>query len=187
MMRYYIGFLVTFGLLILLVFLLFHGGGSKANVPTTSAPLYSYASTSAQVRLTIDGPINANQNHQQVQITADQNSVTYDQIQGYDGNVINQQQFTNSENAYSAFLHALEVAGFTEGNSSAALSDEQGQCPLGDRFTFELIQNGNDLERFWTTSCPKSPRNYEGDAPLTITLFQAQVPGYGTLTKNLFL
>jgi hypothetical protein len=186
MMRYYIGFLVTFGLLILLVFLLFHGG-NKANVPTTSAPLYSYASTGSQVRLTIDGPINANQDHVQVQITANQNIVTYDQIQGYDGNVINQQQFNNSENAYSAFLHALEVAGFTEGNTSRALSDEQGQCSLGDRFIFELIQNGNDIERFWVTSCPKSLRSYEGDAPLTITLFEAQVPEYGTLTKNLAL
>jgi hypothetical protein len=186
MMRYYIGFLVTFGLLILLVFLLFHGG-NKTNVPTTSAPLYSYASTGSQVRLTIDGPINANQDHEQVQITANQNTVTYDQIQGYDGNVVNQQQFTNSENAYSAFLHALEVSGFTEGSTSSALSDEQGQCPLGNRDIFELIQNGNDLERFWTTNCAKSPRSFEGDAPLTIILFEAQVPEYATLTKNLVL
>ncbi len=182
-MRYYIGFLVTVGLLVTLIFLLFHGGNST--VPTTSKPLYSYATTGSEVRLTIDGPINASQNHQQVQVTVNPNTVTFDQIQGYDGNIVNQQQFVNSQNAYTVFLHALAIAGFTEGNSSSALSDERGHCALGSRYIFELIEGGNDLERFWATSCPYVTSSYEGNISLTLTLFQAQVPGYATLAQNL--
>lgn len=184
-MRYYIGFLVAVGLLITLIFLLFHGGGKSA-VPTTAKPLYSYANTGSEVRLTIDGPVNANQNHQQVQITVNSNVVTFDQIQGYDGNVVNQQQFVNSQNAYTVFLHALAIAGYTEGNTSSALSNEQGHCALGSRYIFELIEGGNDLERFWATSCAAAlAQSYEGNVGLTLTLFEAQVPGYPALTQNL--
>lgn len=183
-MRYYFGLIITLGLLILVLFLLFHGS-SKTNVPATSAPLYSYANTGSEVRLTIDGPINANEIHQQIQITVDQNVVTYDQLQGYDGDVINQQQFANSENAYSAFLYALALNGFTDGNTSSALSNEQGHCALGERYTLELVQGGNDLERFWATSCPNVVRSFEGNLPLMLTLFEAQVPNYQTLTAKL--
>lgn len=183
-MRYYVGIIITLSLLILVLFLLFHGGG-KSNVPKTSAPLPSYASTGSDVRLTIDGPINANEDHQQVRITVNQNIVTYDQIQGYDGNVVNQQQFTNSENAYSAFLYALSLNGFTDGNTSSALSNEQGHCALGDRYTLELIQNGSDLERFWATSCSNVVKSFDGNLPLMLALFEAQVPNYQALTQNI--
>jgi hypothetical protein len=182
-MRYYIGLIITLGLLILVLFLLFHRG-NKTNVPTTSLPLYSYANTGSEVRLTIDGPINANEDHQQVQITVNQNVVTYDQFQGYDGDVVNQQQFVNSENAYTAFLYAIGLNGFTEGNTSSALSNEQGHCALGDRYTFELIQGGSDLERFWATSCPNVVGSFEGKLPLMLTLFEAQVPNYQTLVAD---
>jgi hypothetical protein len=183
-MRYYIGFLVTVGLLVMLIFLLFHGGGTPT-VLTTTKPLYSYADTGSEVRLTIDGPINANINHQQVQIAVNANTVTFDQIQGYDGNIVNQQQFSNSPNAYSAFLHALEIAGFTEGDTSSAIGNEQGHCALGSRYVLELVQGGSDLERFWTTSCSGLTASYEGNFPLTLTLFEAQVPGYLTLSAGL--
>jgi len=183
-MRYYIGLSVTVILLILLVFLLFHGSG-KSNVPTTAMPLHSYANTNAEVRMTIDGPINANEDHQQVQITANQNVVTFDQFQGYDSTVVNQQKFVNSVNAYSAFLYALELNGFTEGNNSSVLSSEQGHCAQGDRYVFELIQGGNDLERYWATSCPKVAVSFEGNLTVMLALFEAQVPNYQTLTKNI--
>lgn len=183
-MRYYIGLVVTLGLLILVLFLLFHSSG-KSNVPTTSQPLYSYANTGSEVRLTIDGPINANEDHQQVQITVDQNVVTYDQFQGYDDHVVNQKQFPNSENAYTAFLYALYLNGFTKGNTSSALSNDQGHCALGDRYIFELIQGNNDLERFWATSCPSVVKSFEGNLPLMLTLFEAQVPNYQTLTEDI--
>ncbi|HVA11538.1 MAG TPA: hypothetical protein VNG32_05255 [Candidatus Dormibacteraeota bacterium] len=183
-MRYYIGLFITIGLLILLIFLLVNGN-SKTNVPTTAMPLHSYANTNAEVRLTIDGPINANQNHRQVQITVNQNVVTFDQFRGYDSTMVNQQQFVNSVNAYSAFLYSLELNGFTEGNNSSALSNEQGHCALGDRYILELIQGGNNLERYWATSCPKVVESFAGNLPVTLTLFEAQVPNYQTLTKNI--
>jgi hypothetical protein len=182
MLRYFIGLLLTIGLIIVLILLLFGGGKSKA--PVAPRTLDSYAFTNAEVQMIIDGPINAVQNHQEVQVTVDQYNTVYEQLQGYDGDVVNQQTFPNTQSGYAVFLHALTVAGFTKGNSNPDMSDERGYCPLGDRYIFELVQNGSDIDRFWATSCG-SPKTYDGNVNLTLELFEAQVPGYQTLTQGI--
>ncbi len=184
MIRYFVGFALTIGLIIILILLLFGGGGGKSKAPVVPRTLNSYAATDAMARLTIDGPINAPQNHQEVQVSIGQDGTTFEQLQGYDGTVVNQQTFTNSQTSYAVFLHALTLAGFTRGNTSAALKDERGYCPLGDRYIFEFVNNGQDLERFWATSCG-NPKTFLGNTNLTIDLFEAQVPGYATLTQNI--
>jgi hypothetical protein len=183
-MRYFIGFLITVGLIILLIVLLF-GGHGKPKARVTPKSLESYASTDAQVSMLIDGPINASQ-HEQVQVTVNNESVTYENLTGYNGNVATTQTFSNTEASYDAFLHALAQAGFTSGNTSKALSDEQGYCPTGNRYVFELTQDDKTLERFWATSCGK-PKTYLGNQNLTVTLFQRQVPNYERLTQGILL
>ncbi len=63
-MRYFLGFLITILLLFMLILLLFRGG-SKPKVQVTGKALSSYATTDAEVRLTTDGPVNAEEEHQQ--------------------------------------------------------------------------------------------------------------------------
>lgn len=184
-MRYFIGFLVTIGLIIVLIVLLFTGGGgSKKAKPKTVMSLADYASTDAVARLTIDGPINADQSHQAVRITVGQADVTYEQIQGYQGTVVNSQSYANNQSAYSNFLYAIGHVGFTRGDSSAALANEKGYCPLGSRYIFELIENSQDIERYWATTCG-NPKTYKGSVPSTLSLFELQVPNYNDLIQNL--
>jgi hypothetical protein len=104
-MRYFIGFLVTIGLIILLIVILLQGG-SKSKVPSTSKTLESYSTTAATVRLTIDGPVNADQSHEALRITVGQDQTTFDQLQGYQGNVVKSQSYANNETSYNVFLHA---------------------------------------------------------------------------------
>ncbi len=183
MLRYLIGFIITIGLVILLIVLLFSGGGGDdgtKKVPISGKALDSYASTNAQIRLTIDGPINAEQTHRQVQITVDRNSAVMNEIQGYNGNIINTRSYTNSQAGFSAFLHALELLDFTKGDTSnGSLKSEAGHCAAGRRYIFEVIQDGHDIERFWATSCG-GPHSFLGNVPNTIGLFQRQIPNYQT-------
>ncbi len=179
-MRYFVGFLVTIGLIIILILLLFSGGG-KPKVPKTSKTLDSYASTDAEVRLTIDGPVNAAESHQAVRITIGQSDATFELLQGYNGSVVNSESFANTQNSYAVFLSSLARAGFTKGNTNADLKDERGYCPLGDRYIFELRQDGHDIERYWATSCG-GVKTYAGSLNLTVQLFQNQIPGYEVLT-----
>jgi hypothetical protein len=184
-MRFFFGVLVAIGLIILIVILMLSGnGGSK--LPAITKTLTSYTNDNDAVRLTIDGPVNANQNHQGIQITVDNSDVTFEQLQGYQDSVVNLQNFANNQPAFAVFLHALNFAGFTKGNTAKSLSDERGYCALGNRYIFELLENGNDLERYWTSSCG-SPKTYLGSLNLTLSLFEAQVPGYSQLAQNINL
>jgi hypothetical protein len=181
-MRYFIGFLVTMFLIILLVILIF-GGGNKSKVPTTSKALTSYATTGSDVSMTVSGPINAESLHQEYRITVDRNNVTFEEIKGYQGNVVKLKTYSNNMAAYDNFLHALARAGFTNGNNSKALSDETALCPLGSRYVFKLSQGGNDLERYWATTCTGT-KTYLGNFNMTTSLFELQVPDFNALTTN---
>lgn len=183
-MKYFIGYLITIGLLILLIIFLMRGGNDQT-APVTTKSLDSYASTDAEVSFLNEGPINAASEHQQILITVDQDYVTYKQIVGYDGHVVMTKRFANTQNAYSAFLSALGHAGFTRGDSNESLQNEKGLCPLGHRYIFELNEGTDQIQRTWATNCAGS-KSFLGNIGLTITLFEAQVPGFSTLSSNVF-
>jgi hypothetical protein len=182
-MRYFIAFIVALGLLFLVIFLLLHSGGSKPKTHVSTKSLSTYSVTDAETIMTVDGPVNANQLHQQVRITVSRDNVTFEQLQGYDGDVVNQQTFSNTESAYAAFLLSLQRAGFTQGDNRPGTGDERGYCPLGDRYVFQLTQDDHDIERYWATTCPNL-KTYLGVQGLTIELFQKQVPTYAALVKG---
>lgn len=184
-MRYVIGIFIALGLIAILIILLINGGGKSGNTPAAK-PLYDYASTDAQVSLTIDGPINADSIHEQVRITVDNTNVTYEQIQGYQGTAVNTKIYANNTDAYDAFLHALMRVGFTQGDNNPALKDGSGYCATGEHYTMELTEDDNTLESYWNTSC-NNTKSYLGNIGLTLRLFKAQVPDYDQLTKNLSL
>jgi hypothetical protein len=176
-MRYFVGFIVTIALIIILIVMLAGGGGKKAPVPKTGKLLYEYAHTDAEVKLTVDGPVNYDKTHQRVEISVTRSAVTYSQINDYTGTISSAQSFPNSEPAFDDFLHALYHSGFTLGDMSKALQDEKGLCPQGDRYVYELKQDGKQLERFWATSCGK-PKSFLGNSGTVNELFKAQVPNY---------
>ncbi|MGC1176530.1 MAG: hypothetical protein WA843_00505 [Candidatus Saccharimonadales bacterium] len=184
MMRYFIGFIVTLGLIIILILLLVTGGGSKSKTSTAPKTLTSYVDTDAEVRLLVDGPVNADQIHQRELITVGRYNVTFQQMQGYDNAIVNTQSYPSTRDAYAAFLHSLQHAGFTNVKTDPKLADERGYCPLGNRYVFELRQNDADIERYWATSCGK-PKTFPGNTDMVITLFKAQIPDYDTLTQNI--
>jgi hypothetical protein len=186
MRRYFLGLVAVFALMILIIFLIFHGNGNSSKVQSTSRTLSSYSTSDADVDLTIDGPVTSDENHQSLEITVTNSEVTYQQFQGYQGDVIQEKTYPNNINAFSAFLYALERAGFTEGNNASDLSNDLGFCSLGNRYIFSLNENGQQIERYWATNCGSGePKTYDGSLDLTLTLFENQVPDYDTLSNNL--
>lgn len=184
-MRYFFGFLIAIGLIIFIIILMFGGGGkSKADLLVTGKVLESFSTSDAQVSLTIDGPVNADQTHQQVKITVDNTEVVYQQISGYNGSVVNSQVYPNTEASYYNFLRAIGFGGFQHGDTDKTMRDERGRCPLGSRYIFDMNQDGNSLEHFWATTC-SIPKTYLGNLPGVVQLFQQQVPDYSTLTSDL--
>ncbi len=185
-MRYFFGFLITIGLLILVIVLLIRSGPSgNPEAPKSTKALSSYATTDSELIFTNSGPVNAVSLHREIRITVDSDKVTYEVLSGYSGNVIKTARFTNTEDAYENFLRALGHAGFTKGDADPALANEQGFCPLNHRYVFKLNNEGEEIQRYWSTDCG-SPKTYLGNSSLTIDLFEMQVPEYDTMSQNVF-
>lgn len=171
------------GLIILLVVMIFSGGDKKPDVPATKKSLVSYVDTDAEVSMTVEGPINADTNHQQYSITVSRNNVTYEQTRGYEASVVKSRTYANNQTAYYDLLAALTRANFTSGNDDKALKEYRALCPLGNRYIFRLTQDGENLEQYWITSCG-GLKTYNGDFGLTTTLLKSQVPDFASLNSN---
>jgi len=174
--------MIAIGLIVLVFVLIFKSLGGGPSKPPLN--LNSYANSAATAQLTIDGPINADQDHQEVQITVGNAYNQFQILTGYQGTVATTKTFESNQAAYAEFLHALTIAGFTKGNTEASLSDDRGYCPTGERYIFELTQGSDTIIHFWSSSCGGG--TYGGNTDTTLNLFENQIPNYYQLTNNLF-
>jgi hypothetical protein len=185
-MRYIVGLLLGIGLVVLTFILIFKAfSGNKGNQPQV-IDLNSYATTNAVVRYTVDGQINANQIHQRVRVTVSSDQILYEQLQGYQGQVVKTQTYASNPEAFNAFLHALSQAGFVKGKTDAP-KDERGYCPLGRRYIYETLTGGENITRWWSDSCSTAEGNFAGKPSTIRQLFINQVPDYNKLTNNVRL
>lgn len=180
-MRYLLGFLATIGLIILILVLLLRGGDSSSPA-AKSLTLSDYARSNSAAHFTIDGPVVADQDHQEVKIDVDAYQVTFSLYDGYQGNLLNQQTYPSNEEAYTNFLLALQHQGFTTGNNDVSMRDERGYCPLGQRKVYSFTDGSDQLMRYWSTGC--TVKTFKGNIDSVTTLFQRQVPDYNKLTQG---
>ena len=123
-------------------------------------------------------------------MTVGSNLRTLDIIQGYQGRVVKSETFVNNQPAYLAFLSALYKSGYTAKLNPKkfkfASDSDQGSCPLGNRYYFELMNTGNNADqRLWSSSCGKEiPGNFGGASALIIQLYQNQFSNYRDFTVN---
>lgn len=186
-MRYIIGLLLGIGVIILTFVLIFRAlsGGGGDEQQQRSAALLDYANTNAVVRYTIDGPVNQNEIHSKVRITVSKDQVLFEQIQGYEGKLVQTKTYPSNPQAYATLLRSLDKSNFTLANKNAD-KDERGYCPKGKRYIYEIINGSDTVQRLWSTSCNAREGSYQGGDATTIrTLFQRQVPDYGSLTSRI--
>ncbi len=183
-MRYFVGLLLGIGLIVLtfiLIFKAFSGGDAPEQGDVIN--LNDYATTNAIVRFTIDGQVNSDQVHSRIRVTVSKDTVLYEQIQGYEGKLIESKNYANNTQAYATFLRSLSLAGFNNGNKDFD-DDERGYCPTGKRYIYEAIDGGDTVIRWWSTSCGRSVGSFLGSAGTIHTLFQRQVPDYTKLSRD---
>ena len=165
-----------------------HGGKSTNPAAPAIKPLPEYANTDASVSLDMQGVITGDDTYREVRIIVDRNQRDLQIIQGYSGNVISNTVTYNTENAYNVFLHSLYLSGFTLAHkTTAANSDPTGQCPLGNRYIYNLSQDGKTLSSLWNTNCSTSLGNFAGNSPQVIQLFENQITDFQTLTQDVDL
>ncbi|SRR5581483_1965689 len=185
MARYFIGFLLAVGLIVVVVILIIKALTGTHKGPTP-LDLPSYANGDVRVRLTIDSSVTAPDTHHDVVLTVGSNQSSLMITKGYDSEVVSMKNYQMTSSAYGVFLKSLAYNGFTKGNNDPNLADERGHCAQGDRYIYEVIDgSGNDLERYWYTSCGTG--TFKGNISAVRTLFVHQFPDYSTQTQNINL
>jgi hypothetical protein len=173
-------------LFIVIVFKIFGGHHKPAinpNIPVVK-PLPQYSSTLAQVSFALDGPINGDDQHRAIKITIDQFQRKLDIIGGYNGNIIEEKSFDNNPAAYNVFLHSIANEGFLVKRKNPTVINETGQCPLGERFVFELNDSGTVLSHLWSTSCGGSLGTIGVSTASIQQLFRNQITGYDKIISE---
>lgn len=183
-MKYFFGFLAAVGLIVLVFVLIIRGfsGGPKEE---QAIDLSSYGNTDAVVRLTVEGPVVADQNHNAYQITIGRNTAKIETYKGYERQVIETKVYENNEEAYETLLLSLERAGYQRTIEDESNTDPRGICPTGNRYTYELVDGSSTLIESWSASCNKG--TFRGDATAIRNLFIRQIPEFSRVTGKLNL
>lgn len=179
--------LLAFAIVLALIvfgFFIFRGRGPRST-PVAPRSLPSLSDSDARMRLIIDGsPINSQHEHRSVQITVGQNEATVTVYKGYLGDVLKSKSYSNNQTAYESFLSALEGLRFTA-VKRVANNNELGSCPLGNRYAYEVINNGNENVHSWSTSCGGQGTYAGKNAATTRQVFQNQIPNYDDFIEGI--
>ena len=184
-MKYFLGFLAVVGLIVLVFVLVLGGLGGGKKGPTNKPAeiiLSDYTNTATSMRLTIDGPVNANQLHRAIRITIGRDQNVIEQINGYQGTVAKKQSYNSNSQAYETFLRSLQKFNYTKGDTTPALADERGYCPGGQRYIYEIVSGVDTTERFWGSTCGQG--TFKGAGPAVRALFRAQIPNYNQFVSG---
>lgn len=179
-------FLISLGVLLLIIFgiVIFNTGGTKTvNTPGKKpVVLMDYLNNNnASVQFSVEGPINAIENHRTTLITVGPTSRNVTVFTGYQGQALVSKSYPNDTNSYSAFLAALNRAGFTKDRKLANGVNSESVCPTGSRNHYLLVENGKDQMNLWSAPCASG--SFGGNVGLTTTLFQAQIPNYANVVN----
>jgi hypothetical protein len=183
-MKYFLGFLAVVALVVA-VFILVLKGFSGGGTPKNAITLSDYANSRTTVSIMVDGPINSDQQHQSYRITVGRDANTIEVMHGYNYDVVNAQTYPSNTEAYANFLKALQGYGFTKGNTDSKKADPRGACPTGNRITYRIETAGQDVQKFWTTTCGGG--TFAGQPGNVRALFIRQIPDFQKITAGLLL
>lgn len=184
-MRYIIGVLGVILVIFLFVALIFGRGNNSSTQTKPTTQLVDYADKNSSVSLTTVGKLVGNDERREIRVTVTPNERRLEILSGYDESVISLQTYPNTQEAYSNFLSALAANGFTK-KRATSVTDPRGLCPTGNRYVYDLSQDGNHISNLWNTSC-NDGSNFAGRASTIREIFKNQVPDYNKQTQSVKL
>lgn len=162
------------------------GGGQPEEVNQGKRSLLN-TSEDRSVRLTVRGPIVADEEYHSYTIAIDANSRTMTTYNGYLNRQLQTKDLPNNIPAYEQFVYALDRAGMMDAPEfSGDDNDIRGICATGRVIKFETLRGSSVIKSLWTSTCRG---NASGSlkvehGPLQ-NLFKAQIPEYRDLLTDL--
>ena len=130
------------------------------------------------VRMTVRGPIVANEEFRTQQISIAPSSRTYTIYDGYLDSVLDEKTYGNNMAAYEEFVYALDKAAITtEGKyTEEEAGDIRGICATDRVYEYEFLKDGSVTEHYWTSTCKGSPGTFGASVKQVTNLFVKQIP-----------
>ncbi len=189
-MRYYLRYIII--ALIALVFFifgvrfvwrLFTKPVNTSRIPNQK--LIDYVAQDSYVRVTIRGIVNSQEKHRVIRITVSKDQRSIDILQGYQSHLLRNQTLGNNQPAYETFLSALQRQNYLA-TRNPNQENSTGACSLGNIYTFELINKGQQVMSSWSGTC-NAVGTFAGNTANSLTLFQRQIPDYSIYTRDVSL
>lgn len=149
---------------------------TEAQVATIQDKLFD-TSGSNRVRMTVRGPIVADEKHHSYRVVVSPSSRSLVTYNGYLDSPIDSLQFNNNARAYDEFVHALDKANIFEGKPLTGDADDtRGICATGRVYEYELLQGNSVAIRLWTSTCKGSVGSLRASNQQLHNLFITQIP-----------
>lgn len=143
-------------------------------------------STDRSVRMTVRGPIVADETFNSYTITATPTSRTMTTYNGYLDRQVDTKQFANNIPAYEQFVYALDRAQMMDGEELTGDADDlRGICATGEVYEFTVLRGNTPIKSLWTSTCRGSKGSLKANQPQLQNLFQAQIPEYQKLLAKI--
>lgn len=132
---------------------------------------------SRSVVMVVRGPIVAQENFKSYRVRVSPTQRSIDVYNGYLRKLNRSKTLSNNEKAYEQFVYALDKANMTKARTSGAGDDLRGICASGYVYEFRVVNQGDTVDEFWTSTCDGSKGNLGADKDQLAGLFLEQVPG----------
>ena len=164
------------------------GGDSSTSQTNTGRDALLDTSAGHSVRMTVRGPIVANEEFHSYQVTVDSSTRSLVTYQGYLDQTISSKSYGNNLQAYEQFVYALDKADFMTGDElTGDKNDTRGICATGLVYEFEVINDDSTVKRLWTSTCKGSPGSLKASVTQVSDLFLKQIPDSNQLLRDLNL
>ena len=151
-------------------------GQADQNVNTGQVALLSTEEGSA-VRLTVRGPIVANENFRSYSVIISPSSRDMTTYEGYLDKEINQKKLDNNVKAYTELIYALDKRKMMNGTQlTEQQNDLRGICASGKVYKFETLKDNSVVKSLWTSDCSGSKGSAQANVNEILDMFLKQIP-----------
>ena len=151
-------------------------GQTDQNVNTGQVALLSTEEGRA-VRLTVRGPIVANENFRSYSVIISPSSRDMTTYEGYLDKEINQKKLDNNMKAYTELVYALDKRKMMNGTQlTEQQNDLRGICASGKVYKFETLKDNSVVKSLWTSDCSGSKGSAQANVNEILDMFLKQIP-----------
>lgn len=129
------------------------------------------------VRLTVRGPIVANENFRSYSVIVSPSSRQITTYEGYLDKEISQKKLDNNVKAYTELVYALDKRKMMNGTQlTEQQNDLRGICASGKVYKFETLNDNSVVKSLWTSDCSGSKGSAQANVNEILDMFLKQIP-----------